>query len=331
MSYEDRARAGKVLGPHRLHYPEFKNGKWTSKGAYRGDQTNGQLMGGILSFPILCLANLGVYLHVRKMSGRLTESSLKEVLVNGDDMLYVGTQDEWRLHAEVGKGVGLEMSVGKAYRHQSYANANSTCFVMDLSKVWTESLFGEARLHPYQINFLNVGLVFGQHKVQVREAGTAESHHVTSGCVPNIPVILDGCLPGRQSEVLRYILLKRRREVREDSRCLVIQGKRQYEVCRNLFLPCSQGGMGIVAPSDWKYCVKKIDRRIAASLVPNGPHSSLPLPGPPVESDAELIPPWIRKTPEPDIPVFRLCQGRLRSMPVVPIFPYWYGPGVVQM
>jgi hypothetical protein len=326
---EERIKAGKVLGPHLLHYPELRSdGTWSAKGKARGCQTNGQLMGGILSFPILCLANLGVYLHVRRENGRLTEDSLNEVLVNGDDMLYIGKQSEWDLHKTVGKAVGLEMSVGKAYRHRAYANANSTSFVMDLDRYLPQE-FGGALLTPYQINFLNVGLVFGQHKVQAREAGTAESHHVTAGCVPNIPVILDGCLPGRQSEVLRYILMNRRKEVREDSRALIIQGKRRYEVCRNLFLPCSQGGMGLTAPQDWQYRVKKIDRRIAASLETEVPRSCFPLPGFPVESDTDPIPPWIRKQPEPSIPEYRLCQGRTRHIPLVPVAPYWFGRGVV--
>lgn len=326
---EERIRAGKVLGPHLLHYPTLRSdGTWSAKGAARGCQTNGQLMGGILSFPILCLANLGVYLHVRKMNGRLSDNSLNEVLVNGDDMLYIGNQKEWDLHGAVGKAVGLEMSVGKAYRHRAYANANSTSFVMDLDRYLPQE-FGGALLTPYQINFLNVGLVFGQHKVQAREAGTAESHHVTSGCVPNIPVILDGCLPGRQSDVLRYILLKRRNEVRQDTKALLIQNRRRYEVSRNLFLPCSQGGMGIVPPIDWQYRVKKIDRRIAASLVPEAPRSCFPLPGYAVESDTEAIPPWVRKQPEPSIPEYRLGQGRIRHIPLVPLVPYWHSRGVV--
>jgi len=321
---EDVVRAAKVLGPHNLNYPVYENGKWCAKVESKGLQTNGQLMGGILSFPILCLANLGVYLAIRQICSADGDGSdhsvLGKVLVNGDDMLYVGDQVDWETHQRIGKSVGLEMSPGKAYIHRRYANANSTCFVYDLDRAET----------PYQINFLNVGLIFGQHKVQVRSAGTAESHHVQSGCVSNIPQMLAGSLPGRQSDILRYVLLKRRKEVREDSLLLVKQGRRSYAVARNLFLPICFGGMGIDAPVDWKYVVKKIDRRIAGSMRQNkGIGSSSPFMGFPVESSSESPPPWVAKNTESTLPELTLCQGeKLRHVPVVPHEIVWYSRGV---
>jgi len=213
------------------------------------------------------------------------------------------------------------MSVGKAYMHRSYANANSTCFVYDLSK---------DTKHPFQINFLNVGLVFGQHKVQERSAGTAESHHTSSGCVPNIPAILSGCLPGRQSEVLRWLCINRRSEIREDTKAVVVQGRHKYLVSRNLFLPICFGGMGIDAPLDWQFTIKKIDRRIAASLASDLPLSTYPLEGYPVEKVVDPIPPWIAKKAEPQLPEFRLCHGRKCVIPRVGYLPWWPSRGVNQ-
>jgi hypothetical protein len=292
-------------------------------------------MGGILSFPILCLANLGVYLAVKQeVDGQTTDSDLSRVLVNGDDMLYIGNSRHWDVHQVVGKAVGLEMSVGKAYKHRSYANANSTCFVFDLDKAPIKNssgdICGENCSSPFQINFLNAGLVFGQHKVQVRSAGTAESHHTSGGCVANIPAILDGCLPGRQSEMLRYILLTRRSEIREETSCLVKQGRRQYIVARNLFLPICFGGMGVIPPHDWQYRVKKIDRRMAmAKRETFGPlYQSQPLPGFPVEDLTDPVPPWIGKVIEPSLPEVRLGHGRLQSIPRERFFQYALSRGV---
>jgi hypothetical protein len=330
---EEWIRAHKVLGPHNLHYPELVNGKWSKEAVLRGLQSNGQLMGGILSFPILCLANLGVYLAVLDATnGSTSASDLKRVLVNGDDMLYVGTGSHWSLHKVIGKAVGLEMSAGKAYKHRSYANANSTCFVFDLGKApIQDNGVLEANLvnksSPFQINFLNAGLVFGQHKVQVRSAGTAESHHASGGCVANIPAILSGCLPGRQSDLLRYVLLTRRSEIRAETQCLVKQGHRQHLVARNLFLPICFGGMGIDPPIDWQYRVKKIDRRIAMTKLQSLLRSNLqlsrsPLQGFPVEDLSEPVPPWIGKVIEPTIPEFDLCHGRLLSIPRETEYPY---------
>ena len=322
----DRIRAGKVLGPHDLYYPQFAGGKWTTQSFLRGEQRNGQLMGGILSFPVLCLANLGVYLAVRQTcsSEPIGCDTLGKVLVNGDDMLYVGSQEEWDTHKTVGKAVGLEMSPGKAYVHSSFANANSTCFVFPLDK---------AGATPYQINYLNTGLVFGQHKVQARAAGTAESHHrEADGCVPNIPAILAGCLPGKQTEVLRYVLTTRRAQIREDCAILLRQGRRQHLVSRNLFLPICFGGMGIDPPIGWKYRVKPVDRRLAASLaILSGVNSESPLEGYQMEKDLEKVPPWIAKQTEPSIPEHTLCHYvKLRRPPLTPWYCTWPSRGVYQ-
>ena len=322
----DRIRAGKVLGPHDLYYPQFAGGKWTTTSTYKGEQRNGQLMGGILSFPVLCLANLGVYLATRQTcsSEPIGFDTLGKVLVNGDDMLYIGDQKEWETHKIVGKAVGLEMSPGKAYVHSSFANANSTCFIYDFAKQGAT---------PYQINYLNVGLVFGQHKVQARAAGTAESHHrEADGCVPNIPAMLAGCLPGKQTEVLRYVLTTRKAQIREDCKLLLRQGRREHVVSRNLFLPICFGGMGVDPPIGWKYRVKPVDRRLAASLaILSGVNSELPLEGYQMEKDLEKVPPWIAKKTEPSIPEHTLCHYvKLRRPPVVPWFCTWPSRGVYQ-
>jgi hypothetical protein len=319
ISPEDRIRAGKVLGPHDLYYPQLKSGRWTKESIFRGEQRNGQLMGGILSFPVLCLANLGVYLAVRQQQRvvPIRDDVLSKVLVNGDDMLYIGDEDEWEDHKTIGQAVGLEMSPGKAYVHRSFANANSTCFVYSLD------VNGAT---PYQINYLNVGLVFGQHKVQARTAGTAESHHKEAeGCVPNIPAMLAGCLPGKQTDLLRYVLITRRAQIREDCALHLRQGRREHVISRNLFLPICFGGMGVEAPVGWKFRIKPVDRRIAASmLMRSGYNSESPLNGFLIEKDIETVPPWIAKKAEPSIRELTLSQcEKLRHVPLVPWFPTW--------
>jgi len=154
-------RARRVLGMHDLYYP-VKHEVYGYSGKvdteYRGQMTRGQLMGSILSFPILCLANLGVYLLVTQDSqkGWTDEERLSHVLINGDDMLYSANPSLWPQHIEAGTKVGLNMSVGKAYHHPVYANVNSTSVHYDLRKTGT----------PFKVGFLNSGLFFGQHKVQ---------------------------------------------------------------------------------------------------------------------------------------------------------------------
>jgi hypothetical protein len=186
-----------VLGPHKLYYPT-RNGEKE----YRGVQRNGQLMGSVLSFPILCLANLGVYLLATKelQQGWTDAQRLNHVLINGDDMVYSGPESLWEEHVAIGKRVGLEMSVGKAYVHDTYLNINSISVHAPLSN---------PKVHPWRIDYLNVGLAYGQHKIQDRTDRSdvaSEDSRKPEGYTCNINTILDGCLPGRQAQMLRWIL-----------------------------------------------------------------------------------------------------------------------------
>jgi len=214
LPLEDQLRAFKVLGPHKLQYGAtrcHKVGEECTRGHnarldmrlqsdhskyldhdevgpdctddcfkpfndrcskdspffLEGFQATGQLMGSILSFPILCLANMGVYFAANEeaLREKSAKESLKGVLCNGDDMLYIGDADTWDRHVSIGESVGLKMSPGKAYQHSDYSNVNSvSCHynLLDRTSV------------PFQVNFLNTGLLFGQHKVLQKKEDPAE-------------------------------------------------------------------------------------------------------------------------------------------------------------
>jgi hypothetical protein len=294
---EDYNIAMQVLGPHNLFYPAMDG---TPCRKHRGMQRTGQLMGSVLSFPILCLANLGVYLAtmIDEHKYLTLENKLKHVLINGDDMLYAAPAVMWKKHIEIAKKVGLKMSVGKAYHHSCYANINSVSLHHDITKY---------RATPWQISFLNVGLVFGQHKVAKvdsplinRESGKPEivigspsssvsdeilqkmlqeQHHVeindNPNFVVNINTILAGCLPGRQARFLKDILHRSGYEIKRDCMQLVErfrvctdQKRNKYKVYkvavvhRNLFIPISLGGMGVEAPVGFNFKTKPIHRYI---------------------------------------------------------------------
>jgi hypothetical protein len=252
--------AWSVLGPHSLHYPVKENGRSTP--VFKGVQQNGQLMGSILSFPILCLANLGVYLlnTDNEQWNWTDEQRLNHVLVNGDDMLYASDPKRWDSHIQIGNSVGLKMSPGKAYRHRRYSNINSISCDLDLSE--PKSYINYKARTPWQIDFLNTGLFFGQHKVQQSDKtiekssnlyshDLAKSHHEDSSTnlVSNINCLLQGSLPGRQADLLSKYLGKHQESIKKE--CLFrIDGKM---ASRNLFLPISIGGMGVVSPCGFSY------------------------------------------------------------------------------
>ncbi len=306
-----------VLAPHMCEYPfPF------SEDVLPVQQRNGQLMGSILSFPILCLANLGLYLSVIREDPRPLADKLKGVLVNGDDMLYVAPQSLWSKHVELGTAVGLSMSPGKAYHHPVYANANSACYHFDLRRFLYSERFEDTDLRkgrarpagtswwtvmrhsstPKYIPFLNVGLFFGQNKVMgghgddVIGLDEDEKSYVTV-----INRILDGALPGKGKDVMAQYLTRFSTEIKAECRG------------RNMFLPISLGGMGVTPPEGFKFKVTAPQRLLARAIFDDSPYgvvSALPLEEQHLQASLKEAPqpvtaPWLSGAPcdggfEPD-------------------------------
>jgi hypothetical protein len=257
-----RHGAEKVLGNHALWYPS-EDGKTR---IFRGIQRNGQLMGSILSFPILCLANLGLYLSLSP------DHTPDKVLINGDDMLYCGDRPMWDLHVQRGEEIGLKMSVGKAYYHDTYCNVNSVSYHY--------SLRGNSL--PREIPFLNAGLILGKHKVQgerSREdhledwqttllAKAHSSKEDEDGYVVNFNEILRGCYSeAMKKRVLESMIRDNGDIIRSDCTAFYyLNGKRKF-FRKNLFLPISCGGMGVVRPLGFRNKISKIQRCVASTLI----------------------------------------------------------------
>lgn len=245
-----------VLAPHRISYPTVAGTQLEDV-----DQQNGQLMGSPLSFPVLCIANLALYLLVRSITrpDASLEDLMDAVLINGDDMLYIGTEEEWKLHHEFGSWFGLAMSPGKAYKHKVYANINSVCSHYDLR--WEST--------PKVIPFLNVGLMLGNHKVlgKVESGGkaltkvkfTSEIALSRDDVKTGAPVsacfneVVNGALPGRQADIAKMYIS--------------INGDAIKAECwgRNLFLPTSVGGLGQTAPLGFR--TKVTDEQVALAQI----------------------------------------------------------------
>jgi len=86
----------------------------------RRTQERGQLMGNLLSFPLLCIVN---YLAFKYYSG-----CKGPVRVNGDDIVFRGTPQEANRWMERVKGSGLTLSVGKTMIDDRYFSLNSMLF-----------------------------------------------------------------------------------------------------------------------------------------------------------------------------------------------------------
>lgn len=265
-----------------------------------GVQTNGQLMGSPMSFPVLCLANLLVYMLVHP--GLSAGEAVQRVLVNGDDMLYKGSLVDWEAHKRIAASVGLIMSPGKAYVHPSYSNANSTGF-------WET----KDRVRP--VPFVNFGLFFGNHKVMSEE-------DKMSATVSSVGPVISGCWDDDMATtVLGMYLRKWNTNIKDETRayCRTSDG-RQQEFFRNLFLPTSLGGMGLPVPKGFKFRVNDFQKAVAIAMADQanrpGPFEVFPLgmdPRARMVAQSELFMPWpVSATACYSIPSLDMASGSIR-------------------
>jgi hypothetical protein len=104
------------VGPHQLEYPD-------SSGIPSGIQNSGQLMGSLLSFPLLCLANAFIVEYSGIEPGTF--------LVNGDDIVAYTSHEaieRWKVNAP---RIGLSLSLGKNFIDKTFCTVNSQLFVYD--------------------------------------------------------------------------------------------------------------------------------------------------------------------------------------------------------
>jgi hypothetical protein len=127
-------------------------------------QTEGQLMGSIISFPFLCIANAALCrLSIEESNFgqkvRLTNQPYPDsgpiapLLINGDDCLLRGAKGRLRRCWEAFCAVaGLESSLGKTYFSDKFCTINSTIYELKNGK-WVES------------KYVNLGLMMGKKRM----------------------------------------------------------------------------------------------------------------------------------------------------------------------
>lgn len=165
-------------------------------------QRNGQLMGSVLSFPLLCIANLYCFVKslgimTRFLSGAITMNSLP-VFVNGDDIFFISDAAHYQKWLATIPIVGFSPSQGKNFFHPTLGTMNSVPIALESRVI--PALLGVDRiikrlrvsepptwpdieeLGPLPdipekpasnfviLDFMNVGLLTGQSKLSGRAA-----------------------------------------------------------------------------------------------------------------------------------------------------------------
>lgn len=150
-----------VIGPQMVHYPP-------KSGLEPVLQRNGQLMGSVLSFPILCIINVVAYwMAMDEYISTLVEEDfhlkLEElpVMVNGDDILFPANDEfyeYWKKNIAI---VGFKLSLGKNYISKEFLTINSIIFRINHDPKTGNLSFDEVPTY-------NVGLLTGQSKHTAR-------------------------------------------------------------------------------------------------------------------------------------------------------------------
>jgi len=207
-----------VLYEQRLCYS-------TGKKRWMTNQTNGQLMGSNLSFPILCAINLvGYWMALEEYLGVRLEPHDLPVLINGDDILFRTTKPDpsnpksfYEIWKRVISQLGFELSVGKNYVHDSIFTVNSECWVVQ-SK--------EGHRSFKKIDYLPIGLL-----TNVRTACRLEDRQLS------LVDVFNQTLAGSRNKQRTFSRLKHYylQEVKEWTH------KGRYNLCGHILL----GGLGV--------------------------------------------------------------------------------------
>jgi hypothetical protein len=129
------------------------------------DQKNGQLMGSISSFPILCLANATLCrMAMEAGESRTLNLRTARLVINGDDCLFPASDVAHSVWLTLCPWFGMLPSVGKYYYSDYFCNINSTTFLYRwgrrvLSKI-PDTLLWKKELRPFlKIDFVNYGIL----------------------------------------------------------------------------------------------------------------------------------------------------------------------------
>jgi hypothetical protein len=151
---------------------EFHAYLMESAGLRRGQQTNGQLMGHVLSFILLCLANLVAYLYAYEVHhglrrGTFSEGALSKIMINGDDLLFASSAAFYKTWRETVPLFGLIPSVGKNLFSKEIAQINSQLYILRKTPCTDPYSVMNGITHNCRfelVEFCNAGILCGRGK-----------------------------------------------------------------------------------------------------------------------------------------------------------------------
>jgi hypothetical protein len=241
---------------------------------YRGEpQTWGQLMGSVVSFPVLCIANLSLTLAAIALSEGPRPVEDCGVLINGDDIGFSAdgrTRAMWRVVTTAG---GLAQSVGKNYVHRNFLQLNSKTMYFDRASLRSESapfrpregsdstLPGHRDLGLFSLLWGPQIAVLAPPPSSARLGSSGSSFREWLEEVPGLQQrFVEGSKGPQRSSLLRLFL---RCQASNLARLL------PFSDTINWFVPRPLGGFGLEAPSDLTVRINEGQMRAATWLRDN--------------------------------------------------------------
>jgi hypothetical protein len=132
-------------------------------------QTRGQLMGSVVSFPILCIANAAISRWAYELGSDKRRCLLRDtpLMVNGDDMQMRCTVKGRMAWSKIAGFAGLKESVGKTWYSRTLVEINSTMYLAGpehFHGIQTLDKLGKVKIRPcpfVQVPYVNFGLLRG--------------------------------------------------------------------------------------------------------------------------------------------------------------------------
>jgi len=224
-------------------------------------QTNGQLMGSPLSFPILCAANLyGYHRAYVRYFGKTVPISKLPVLVNGDDILFKASPAFYRIWQEEVKRIGFELSVGKSYFSKEFLTVNSKLYLvkgkatkLKQSEDSSTGSVNKCDVKFQLVSFFHPALVLPANYLQKEDDSNQGEADPLVGRLSE--ALARSTSPRQSFERFKYF-----------NSTYVRQATRNGLL--NLFLHPNLGGLG-AEPGPLKFSVTRFQRRLATHLFRN--------------------------------------------------------------
>jgi hypothetical protein len=206
LTDEEYKLARESLVDHVMLIPEeITRGGITVNEEQRAEQKNGQLMGSILSFPILCIANAAVLRWTKEVNNNKKLSLDKaNICVNGDDGILKVCFNGQTIWETIASFFGLMPSLGKVFRSKHFLDINSTNYVYTPT---SQNLLRPTRWSPkgsrqifQETKFVNLGLLKGMKRSEIKNDSQiladpinslgAQCHELISKCYPGTEAIV---------------------------------------------------------------------------------------------------------------------------------------------